>query len=64
MSAIIVNVLPSPMGSAMIPPRNWGGSSAWYPPDMLLMKLGKWNRCKTQAPIVSLMSMEGSGTHT
>lgn len=39
MRAIIVNVLPRPMGSATIPPRNWGGSSLWEVCEMVLTKL-------------------------
>ena len=39
MRAIIVKVLPRPMGSATIPPQNWGGSSLWEVCEMLLRKL-------------------------
>lgn len=37
--AIIVRVFPSPIVSAMIPPRNSAGSSSWYTSATLLMKL-------------------------
>lgn len=37
--AIIVNVLPRPIGSAMMPPQNCGGSSSWWLPDIRLTKL-------------------------
>lgn len=38
-SAIIVNVFPSPIGSATIPPRNACGSSKWTVPETLFMNL-------------------------
>lgn len=37
--AIIVSVLPKPIGSAIIPPRNGGGSLDWWELDIKLMKL-------------------------
>lgn len=37
--AIIVKVLPRPVGSAKMPPQNWGGSSSWWLPDIRLTKL-------------------------
>lgn len=39
MRAIIVSVLPRPMGSAMIPPQNSGGSFSWDVCEMRLTKL-------------------------
>ncbi len=37
--AIIVRVLPKPIGSATMPPQNWGGCSVWHCWVTLLMKL-------------------------
>lgn len=45
MSAIIVRVLPSPMGSATIPPQNCGGSSLWEVCEMLFTKLFRVDTC-------------------
>jgi hypothetical protein len=39
MRAIMVRVLPRPMGSAMMPPQKSSGSSSWCLPDMRLTKL-------------------------